>query len=253
MTVLRVISLFLGVACIVLFMPPLVMYRILYIGNATGLLVGMVLIIYGLFAGVVNRGISSLWSSTSGKVLVCLAGCLLAAALIMAIIISMLILNAAGTKPAGNETLIILGCQVKGTKPSLMLTERLNAATTYMDEHKEVICILSGGKGEDEGISEALCMYNYLIEHGVDENRLIMEDRSTSTRENLQFSLDIINERGLKKDVAIVTNEFHEYRAFKIAEKLGLNPKAVPARTHWWLFSTYFVREWYGVISLFFS
>ncbi|MBQ8084787.1 MAG: YdcF family protein [Lachnospiraceae bacterium] len=253
MTVLRVISLFLGVACIVLFMPPLVMYRILNIGNATGLLTGLVLIVYGLFAGVVNRGISSLWSSTSGKVLVCLAGCLLAAALIMAIIISMLILNAAGTKPAGNETLIILGCQVKGTKPSLMLTERLNAAKTYMDEHKEVICILSGGKGEDEGISEALCMYNYLIEHGVDENRLIMEDRSTSTRENLKFSMDIINEQGLKKDVAIVTNEFHEYRAFKIAEKLGLNPKAVPARTHWWLFSTYFVREWYGVISLFFS
>lgn len=253
MTVLRVISLFLGVACIVLFMPPLVMYRILNIGNATGLLTGLVLIVYGLFAGVVNRGISSLWNSTSGKVLVCLAGCLLAAALIMAIIISMLILNAAGTKPAGNETLIILGCQVKGTKPSLMLTERLNAAKTYMDEHKEVICILSGGKGEDEGISEALCMYNYLIEHGVDENRLIMEDRSTSTRENLKFSMDIINERGLQKDVAIVTNEFHEYRAFKIAEKLGLNPKAVPARTHWWLFSTYFVREWYGVISLFFS
>ena len=44
------------------------------------------------------------------------------------------------------------------------------------------------------------------------------------------------------------TNEFHEYRAFKIAEKLGINPKAVPAHTHWWLFSTYFVREWYGVI-----
>lgn len=144
----------------------------LYIGNATGLLTGLVLIVYGLFAGVVNRGISSLWNSTSGKVLVCLAGCLLA----------------------------------------------------------------------------ALCMYNYLIEHGVDENRLIMEDRSTSTRENLKFSMDIINEQGLSVDVAIVTNEFHEYRAFKIAEKLGINPKAVPARTHWWLFPTCFVREWYGVI-----
>ena len=84
MTALRVISLFLGVACIVLFIPPLIMYRILNIGNATGLLVGVVLIIYGLLAVVVNRGISSLWNILPGKVLVCVAGCMLVAALVMA-------------------------------------------------------------------------------------------------------------------------------------------------------------------------
>ena len=248
MSVLRIMSLILGVACIVLFIPPLVAYRILNIGNATGLLAGMVLIVYGIFAGAVNRGISTLWNSMPGKVLVCVVGCMLAAALIMAVIISILILNAAGTKASGDETLIILGCQVKGTSPSLMLTERLHAAMEYLDENENAVCILSGGKGEDEEISEAQCMYNYLTAHGVSADRLIKEDRSTSTRENFQYSLEIMESKGLGKNAAIVTNEFHEYRAFKIAEKLDIDPAAVPAHTHWWLFSTYFVREWYGVI-----
>ena len=129
-----------------------------------------------------------------------------------------------------------------------MLTERLTAAEAFLNENENSVCILSGGKGADEQISEALCMYNYLVDQGISPDRLFMEDRSTSTRENLLYSYDIIKKNGLNENVAIVTNEFHEYRAFKIADKLGIKPYAVPAHTHWWLFSTYFVREWYGVI-----
>ena len=209
---------------------------------------GVLFIFYGIFAKAVNAGVKGICGRLSGKIIVCIIGVGLVTCIVMAFIISILILKAAGTKPAGNETLIVLGCQVKGTSPSLMLTERLRAAKAYMEEHGDAVCILSGGKGDDEEISEALCMYNYLTEHGISADRLIMEDRSTSTRENFRYSLEIIDEMKLNRNVAVVTNEFHEYRAFKIAEKLGVKSYAVPARTHWWLFSTYFVREWYGVI-----
>ena len=245
---IRIISLVLGAACIILFIPPLVMYRILNLGNATGLIAGVVFLINGVFAGKVNALLANLWRNTPGRVLVSGVFSVIILAVIMAIIISFLMLNAALKEPEGDETLIVLGCQVKGTSPSLMLTERLEAARTYLDEHEDACCILSGGQGPDEGISEAQCMYDYLTAHGVSADRLFMEDSSTSTRENLQYSLEIMEENKLGKKAAIVTNEFHEYRAFKIAEKLDINVSAVPAKTHWWLFSTYFVREWYGVI-----
>ena len=248
MNLVRIISFIAGAACIIFFIPPLVMYKILNIGNATGLFVGVVLIIYGIFGKTVNSLIANLRDNTPGRVIVNIVGFMIIFAVAMAFIISFFMLKAAKTIPVGDETLIVLGCKVKGTSTSLMLTERLNAAKEYLDEHENTVCILSGGKGPDEGISEAQCMYNYLTEHGISSERLIMEDKSTSTRENLQYSLDIINNNDLNKDVALVTNEFHEYRAFKIAEKLNIKPAAVPAHTHWWLFSTYFVREWYGVI-----
>ena len=82
----------------------------------------------------------------------------------------------------------------------------------------------------------------------MEDARLILEDQSTSTRENLRFSLELLEGNGLGTSPVIVTNEFHEYRAFLIAKKLGLMPSAAAAKTHWWMLPTYFVREWYGVI-----
>ena len=245
---LRYFSLVIGIACILMFIPPLVMYRILNLGNATGLVIGFVLIIYGIFADVINKCIYKIWSVTIGRTVLCLCLVIVSAFILVAIIISVLIFKAASHVPTGDETLVVLGCQVKGQRPSLMLTERLTAAEAFLNENENSVCILSGGKGADEQISEALCMYNYLVDQGISPDRLFMEDRSTSTRENLLYSYDIIKKNGLNENVAIVTNEFHEYRAFKIADKLGIKPYAVPAHTHWWLFSTYFVREWYGVI-----
>ena len=244
----RVLCLLIGIVCFLLFIPPVVMYRIVNLGNTTGLLIGMILLIYAFFFNAVNKLISNIWLMTLGKAFLLVVAFVAGIAVGLAIIISIFIFKACSTTPKGNETLVVLGCQVKGTSPSLMLNERLVAAKEYLDEHDNAVCVLSGGKGDDEGISEALCMYNYLVEHGVSSDRLYMEDQSTSTRENLQYSLNIIKENGLNENVAIVTNEFHEYRAFKIAEKLDIKPSAVPAHTHWWLFSTYFVREWYGVI-----
>ena len=73
-----------------------------------------------------------------------------------------------------------------------MLQERLDAALKYLDDHKDTICVLSGGKGSDESISEAECMYRYMTERGIDPTKLIREDKSTTTRENLLFSMELL-------------------------------------------------------------
>lgn len=117
------------------------------------------------------------------------------------------------------DCVIVLGAQVRGTQPSRALRKRLDRALEYAQENPDTIFILSGGKGPDEGISEAQCMYNYMEEKGMDTSRLILEDRSTSTQENLQFSavfLDKENER-----IGILSNNFHIYRALTLAEKAG--------------------------------
>lgn len=115
-------------------------------------------------------------------------------------------------------------------------------------EHPDSVCILSGGQGSDEIISEAECMYRYLTEKGIDPDRLYQEDRSASTRENLAFSREIIEAEHLNPHIAIATSEFHEYRAGKIAESLGLDHSAVPGRTPGYLFAAYYVRELYGIL-----
>ena len=91
-------------------------------------------------------------------------------------------------------------------------------------------------------------MYDYLVNKGISGDRIYQEDRSTTTAENLTFSKEILEKENLGNSIAIVTNEFHEYRAFLIAKKLGLNPYAIPARTSWWLFPTFTVREWFGIL-----
>ncbi|MCD7885036.1 MAG: YdcF family protein [Lachnospiraceae bacterium] len=124
---------------------------------------------------------------------------LIAAAFLIILVIGSRIVSAMHAVPQQNlDYVIVLGAQVRGEKPSRALLKRLERAAEYADENPDTLLILSGGQGPDEGISEAECMYRYLVEAGVSEDRLIREDASTSTRENLLFSAEII--RGLDAD-----------------------------------------------------
>lgn len=117
------------------------------------------------------------------------------------------------------DYVIVLGARVKGTSPSRALRRRLDRAVQYAEENPETVFVLSGGQGPDEGISEAECMYRYLTQSGVDEKRLLLEDKSTSTKENLQFSDEMY---GLKeKSVGVLSNDFHIYRAVQFAKNQG--------------------------------
>ncbi len=237
-----------GLICAIWFSLPFFTFGIVNVGNRTGCAVGLLLCLYGLFADKINNKLRQIWKSSIGKAVLIIIALILIACIILALYISAGMIKACLTKPSGNPVVIVLGCKVLNGGPSLMLYERLVAAEQYLKEHGDAICILSGGQGSDESISEALAMKNYLISCGIDPARLILEDRSTTTKENLEFSARIMKDLGLGNNVAIVTNEFHEYRAMIMAKKAGLTASAIPAKTHWWLFPTYVVREWYATI-----
>ena len=122
-------------------------------------------------------------------------------------------------------------------------------AKEYLESHEDAVCIVSGGQGSDEEISEADCMYNWLVSQGIAADRIYKEDKSTSTLENIKLSTEILERENLGNNVAIATNEFHIFRAGQVAEKNGLSYSAVPAKTDWWLYPTYSVREIYGVLA----
>lgn len=233
----------LGCLGLCLFVCPMVLSVKLNIGNLTGIAGSLLLLWIGMNPDGFARFFRSLpkWLRRG----ICF---LLAVILLLTCFLTGLMWNAASTKPVGQPVVIVLGCMIYGDQPSLALRERLDAALDYLDTHEDAVCILSGGQGSDEQISEALCMYNYLTARGVDPARLWMEDQSTSTRENLLFSKAILEEQGWSEQVAIVTNEFHEYRACYIASAVGLEPTAIPATTAWWLLPTYYVRELYGIL-----
>lgn len=150
--------------------------------------------------------------------------------------------------PESNSTVIVLGCRVKNGRPSLMLRDRLNAAYEYLEKNPNSICIVSGGKGADESISEAECMYKYLVDKGIDKKRLIKEDKSKTTYENFEFSAKIIKEKSLSNSVAVVTNDFHEYRASLLAKKLSLDFGSVPSKTVYYMYPVNYVRELFGIL-----
>lgn len=177
---------------------------------------------------------------------VCLCIGLVAAAVTGGFIISAGI----GDTDTACDYVIVLGAGVNGTEPSLILSERIGRAYTYLTENPEVICIVSGGQGSNENISEAQCMYDHLTQMGIDGSRIWMEDKSTSTRENLRFSLDLIEEKtgSRPETAAVVSNEFHLFRAGLFAKEQGLETVGIPAKTTWsTLYINYFLREIAGV------
>lgn len=148
---------------------------------------------------------------------------------------------------------VVLGAGINGTVPSLALEYRLEAAKQYLDEYPNAIAIVSGGQGEGEDISEAECMRRWLVEKGIADDRILMESESTSTQENLKYSLEIIRKNGGDPTgaVAIVSGEYHLYRAKYMARELGAQPIGVAAHTRYPILMTnYFIREAFGVAYL---
>lgn len=141
--------------------------------------------------------------------------------IIMVIVISSLVLTKFDSKGEDNlDYIVVLGAQVKANGPSVALRYRLDRAVSYLEENKNTVCIVSGGQGYNEHISEAECMETYLVEHGIEKERIIKEDKSTNTCENFEYSMKVVNLKD--KRVGVVTNNFHMYRALKIAKKCGI-------------------------------
>ena len=144
------------------------------------------------------------------------------------------------------DTIVVLGAGVNGSTPSLSMCNRLDAALTYLNANPAATVIVSGGQGPGEDITEAKAMADYLTAHGIDSARIVQEDRSRTTRENLENSFAILRARGgdPADGVGIVTSEYHLYRAKRMARSLGADPAGIAAETT--LLSmriNYFIRE----------
>lgn len=125
------------------------------------------------------------------------------------------------------DYIIVLGAQVRSDGPSKVLKHRLNTAIDYLEKNPETICIVSGGQGYNEPCTEAQAMAEYLEAAGIAENRLILEDQSKTTEQNIKYSKKYMKDGA---SVGIITNDFHMFRAMQITKGQGLkSAKAIAA------------------------
>ena len=142
----------------------------------------------------------------------------------------------------GQAVVIICGCKCNGYEPSEALRSRLEKGHEILVKYPESVCIVSGGMGDDETISEAECMRSFLVSLGIDEARIIKEDRSRSTNENILFSIEKLKENNIdiSSTIIIVTSDFHTFRASTLAKENNLSPYCVGADTP---FGKYLLRN----------
>lgn len=217
----------------------------LNLGNYIIMAGGAVLALFAVFHGKIFVLVKT---SRAARVVFCVIAALVIVFVIISAVISALMIKAANDRPTNPAAIIVLGCRVNGENPSAMLLQRVNAACRYLEEYPEAVVIASGGKGADELISEAECIRRQLEKRGIAPERIILEENSTSTRENMAFSKKILEEKGITGEIAIVSNEYHLRRAKTIAKKQGLDVKCCAARTVPIYLPPYWVREIFGNI-----
>ena len=149
-------------------------------------------------------------------------------------------------------TIVVLGCKATGTNPSWMLEDRLNKAFRVLTDHPDAMCVVTGGKGDDEDYTEAYVMKKYLTDKGISPDRILMEEAAGSTEENLLYTKTVIELNGLSENIVIVTDRFHELRARMWAEKSGfVNIYAACCETRPYLVIGYWFREMFGLARLY--
>lgn len=182
-----------------------------------------------------------------------IASVLFGTALCALLITEIPILKAASEQPESDaDYIIVLGAAVYGTEPSITLRHRLEGAARYLEANPRTKAVVSGGQGAGEDISEAECMRRYLEGHGIAPERILVEDQSTSTKENLAFSKAAIQaDGGDVKNVALVSSGYHLYRAKKMASLLGMQATGVAGSDGYpiYMFGMY-LREAVAVLKL---
>ena len=167
---------------------------------------------------------------------------------LMIVLMGMVVSDMNRTPPMGLDYLIVLGARVEQEGPSRALRHRIDMAVEYMADNPDTIAIASGGRGMDEPISEAACIRDGLIAAGIAPERILLEDQSVTTAENMRFSEDLISDEDAS--VGIVTNNYHVHRALGLAEKAGIgNLYGVAAEYTGPTLFHYIVREALGLVA----
>lgn len=200
----------------------------------------IVVLIYGFLIG------------RKAKKCITVLSCILAVGFALFAWLEIPVINASrGDSDIDADYLIVLGAGVNGSVPSLSMVNRLTPTIEYMQSHPRCVAILTGGQGSGENLSEAQAMFDYLTAHGVDSSRLILEEKATSTAENLEFSFDIIDQEVQSSVIAVVSSEYHLCRAKEMARMLGVEVYGIPGNTSYPILKiNYFIREAFGMLHL---
>ncbi len=280
--IIRTILIILGIVMLCWFILPSFATHGVNIGALTGTGLGLIALFYGIWMRQINEILCIAWHTVIGKIIEILLIVICAAILTLAIMCSICMISACttGVVSGGSKvsdtnqsvsvgasedsanasadlseqdrTVIVLGARVYENRLSTALKYRLDAAYDYLISHPSSACIVTGGQGDNEPCTEASLMYAYLVERGIDEERIYIEDQSTDTVENIQYSMKIIEENNLNDNAAIVTSDYHVYRSLVYAEREGLNAVGIPAATQWWIYPVSVVREMYGILEQWF-
>lgn len=243
-----------GAGLFVCFCWPAVFKGILNAGNVCGMLASAVLMFYGFRFHKVHQLAAALWQKKPMRIFFLLLAVLIVIGIGFMIAACAAIVGAASKQIPENTPAVVLGCSVKGLRPSRVLQERIDAAYDYLQVHPGAVCVLSGGKGRGEDISEAECMYQELVRAGIDASRLYREAESVNTKGNLENSKKILDELDLDTEaVTVISSEFHLYRGRWWAEKLEYQNYGYAAHTDWRYLPTYFLREVIAVVHLWLS
>lgn len=159
--------------------------------------------------------------------------CLIIGLLVVGITEAFIIRASFGTPHEHVDYLLVLGAKVRITGPSASLWDRIYGAEAYLKTHPDTIAIVSGGQGDDEPWPEAEVMYAELVRLGIEPERIWIEDKATSTWENINFALDLIEaQTGFRPEtLGIVSSEYHLFRASLFARECGVGFVGVPAKT----------------------
>jgi len=165
------------------------------------------------------------------------------------------VVSAAGQEaPDDLNAIVVLGAGLDGSTPSKTLLDRLSCAEAYLEANPDAVCVVTGAQGENEDLSEAEAMYQWLTAQGIDKSRILKEEQAADTYENIAYSEALLNSAGISTDtIGILTSEYHVYRAELCAKELGLNACGIPAETSNPVYRVnYFIREafavWYYVL-----
>lgn len=193
-----------------------------------------------------------LWQSKL-KPLIIVCGILLCGVVILTAVTIGCMLHQSHNRPAAEAdlTVVVLGCEVNKDHPSLMLQARIDAAYEYLCAHPNALCVASGGMDDEEIMTEAQCIRDTLVSMGIDAERIYMEDASHSTRENLLFSAQLIEDHHLSTNVAIASDNFHQLRAALYAREYQLTPYSLGCSSFWVLAPGYWMRDAIGIWAYF--
>lgn len=150
------------------------------------------------------------------------------------------------------DAVIVLGAGIRGDRVTVPLAYRLNSAVEYHKKNPDALIVVTGGQGYQETITEAEAMEKYLLRKGVNPDKIIKEEKATSTNENMRFSKEILDEY-FENDysVVVITNNFHIYRGVQIAKIEGFeNVYRKHAGLKWYNMAPCYLRESLAVLKM---